>query len=56
MIIKGGDELDYALKDKAALVTGTDSQIGMGNAISLMLAKDGCDIASSDPAPCQTLN
>jgi len=40
--------MDYGLKGKVALVTGTASQVGMGNAICLTLAKEGCDIISTD--------
>ena len=40
--------MDYGLKGKIALVTGTASQVGMGNAICLTLAKVGCDIISVD--------
>jgi 3-oxoacyl-[acyl-carrier protein] reductase len=40
--------MDYGLKGKIALVTGTASQVGMGNAICLTLAKEGCDIVSAD--------
>ena len=40
--------MDYGLKGKIALVTGTASQVGMGNAICLTLAKEGCDIISAD--------
>src|SRR5271157_4162752 len=40
--------MDYGLIGKIALVTGTASQIGMGNAICLTLAKEGCDIVSVD--------
>jgi NAD(P)-dependent dehydrogenase (short-subunit alcohol dehydrogenase family) len=40
--------MEYNLKGKVALVTGTGSQIGMGKAIALTLAKEGCDIISSD--------
>ena len=40
--------MDYGLKDKVALVTGTASQVGMGKAICLTLAKEGCDIVSAD--------
>ena len=36
------------LKDKVALVTGVGSQVGMGKAIALTLAKEGCDIIASD--------
>ena len=40
--------MDYELRGKIALVTGTASQIGMGKAICLALAKEGCDIVSVD--------
>jgi NAD(P)-dependent dehydrogenase (short-subunit alcohol dehydrogenase family) len=40
--------MDYVLKGKVALVTGTASQVGMGKAICLTLAKEGCDIVSTD--------
>ena len=40
--------MDYGLKGKIALVTGTASQVGMGKAICLTLAKEGCDIISAD--------
>ena len=40
--------MDLGFKGKIALVTGTASQIGMGKAISLTLAKEGCDIISCD--------
>jgi NAD(P)-dependent dehydrogenase (short-subunit alcohol dehydrogenase family) len=40
--------MDYGLSGKIALVTGTASQVGMGNAICLTLAKEGCDIVSAD--------
>ena len=40
--------MDYGLKGKVALVTGTASQAGMGKAISVTLANEGCDIISCD--------
>ncbi|MFC2071077.1 SDR family NAD(P)-dependent oxidoreductase [Chloroflexota bacterium] len=40
--------MEYGLKDKVALVTGTGSQVGMGRAIAVTLAKEGCAIISSD--------
>ena len=40
--------MDLGLKDKVALVTGVGSQVGMGKAIALTLAKEGCDIIASD--------
>jgi NAD(P)-dependent dehydrogenase (short-subunit alcohol dehydrogenase family) len=40
--------VDYGLKGKVALVTGTASQVGMGNTICQTLAKEGCDIVSVD--------
>jgi NAD(P)-dependent dehydrogenase (short-subunit alcohol dehydrogenase family) len=40
--------MDLGLQGKIALVTGTASQIGMGKAICLALAKEGCDIISTD--------
>jgi NAD(P)-dependent dehydrogenase (short-subunit alcohol dehydrogenase family) len=40
--------MDLSLKGKIALVTGAGSQIGMGKAISLTLAKEGCDIIAGD--------
>lgn len=35
--------MDLGFKGKVALVTGAGSQIGFGKAISLLLAKEGCD-------------
>jgi NAD(P)-dependent dehydrogenase (short-subunit alcohol dehydrogenase family) len=47
--MKGMEEtMDLGLKGKVALVTGTASQVGMGKAICLTLAKEGCDIISAD--------
>ncbi len=40
--------MDLGLKDKVALVTGTGSQKGFGKTIALTLAREGCDIISSD--------
>ncbi len=40
--------MDYKVQGKVALVTGTASQVGMGKAICLTLAKEGCDIVSAD--------
>ena len=40
--------MDYGLKGKVALVTGTASQVGIGKAICLTLAQEGCDIVSTD--------
>ncbi len=40
--------MDLGLKDKVALVTGAGSQIGFGKAISLTLAKEGCDVIVND--------
>jgi len=40
--------VEFELKDKVALVTGTGSQVGMGKAVALTLAKEGCHIISAD--------
>jgi 3-oxoacyl-[acyl-carrier protein] reductase len=40
--------MDYGLKGKVALVTGTASQIGQGKAIALTLAREGCDVICND--------
>jgi len=40
--------MDLELKDKIALVTGVGSQVGIGKAIALALAKEGCDIIATD--------
>ncbi len=40
--------MDYELKGKVALVTGSASQIGIGKAVCITLAKEGCDIISTD--------
>jgi NAD(P)-dependent dehydrogenase (short-subunit alcohol dehydrogenase family) len=40
--------MDYGLKGKVAVVTGTASQVGMGKAICVTLAKEGCDIVATD--------
>jgi 3-oxoacyl-[acyl-carrier protein] reductase len=40
--------MELGLQNRIALVTGTGSQIGMGKAIALTLAKEGCDIISAD--------
>jgi NAD(P)-dependent dehydrogenase (short-subunit alcohol dehydrogenase family) len=42
------ETMDLGLKGKVALVTGAGSQIGFGKAISLTLAREGCDIIASD--------
>jgi 3-oxoacyl-[acyl-carrier protein] reductase len=40
--------MDLGLQGKVALVTGVGSQIGMGKAIALTLAREGCDIVATD--------
>jgi NAD(P)-dependent dehydrogenase (short-subunit alcohol dehydrogenase family) len=40
--------MDLKLQGKVALVTGVGSQIGMGKAIALALAREGCDIVATD--------
>ncbi len=40
--------MELGLEGKVAFVTGTASQVGMGKAICLYLAKEGCDIVSTD--------
>ena len=40
--------LDYGLKGKIALVTGTASQVSIGNAMCFTLAKEGCYLVSTD--------
>ena len=40
--------MELGLQGKVALVTGAGSQIGMGKAIALALAKQGCDIIVTD--------
>ena len=40
--------MDYGLYGKIAMVTGTASQVGIGKAICLTLAKEGCSIVSVD--------
>jgi 3-oxoacyl-[acyl-carrier protein] reductase len=40
--------MDLYLDGKVALVTGAGSQKGMGKAIALTLAKEGCDVIVSD--------
>ena len=39
--------MDYGFQGKIALVTGTGSQTGMGKAVCLMLAKEGCNVVSA---------
>jgi NAD(P)-dependent dehydrogenase (short-subunit alcohol dehydrogenase family) len=40
--------MDFGLKGKVALVTGTASQIGIGKAIALTLAREGCSVICCD--------
>jgi 3-oxoacyl-[acyl-carrier protein] reductase len=40
--------LDLGLNHKVAIITGGGSQIGLGKAIALTLAKEGCDIVVTD--------
>lgn len=40
--------MDLNLKGKVVLVTGAGSQIGMGKAIAMTLAKEGCDVIVTD--------
>jgi len=40
--------MDLGLRDKVALITGVGSQVGIGKAIALTLAGEGCDIIASD--------
>jgi 3-oxoacyl-[acyl-carrier protein] reductase len=40
--------MELGLKDKVALVTGAGSQIGIGKAIALMLAEEGCSVICND--------
>jgi len=40
--------MDYGYKGRVALVTGTASQVGIGKGICLLLAREGCDIISTD--------
>ncbi len=40
--------MDFGLKAKIALVTGTASQIGIGKAIALTLAREGCTVICND--------
>ena len=40
--------MDLNLTGKVALVTGAGSQIGMGKAVALTLAKEGCDVIVTD--------
>lgn len=40
--------MDLELDGKVAIITGTASQIGIGKAVAITLAKEGCDIVSCD--------
>ncbi len=40
--------MDLGLKDKVAIITGAGSQIGFGKAITMTLAKEGCNIVVAD--------
>ena len=40
--------MDLGLKGKVALVTGAGSQIGFGKGIAMILAREGCDIITTD--------
>jgi 3-oxoacyl-[acyl-carrier protein] reductase len=40
--------MDLGLKGKVAMITGAGGQIGQGKAISLTLAREGCDIIALD--------
>ena len=40
--------MDLGLKEKVAVVTGAGSQTGFGKGITLVLAKEGCDVAVCD--------
>jgi len=42
------ETMDYNLQNKVAMVTGAASQVGIGKAVCLTLAKEGCDIVSVD--------
>jgi 3-oxoacyl-[acyl-carrier protein] reductase len=41
-------KMELGLKGKVALITGAGSQIGMGKAIAVTLARAGCDVIVSD--------
>jgi NAD(P)-dependent dehydrogenase (short-subunit alcohol dehydrogenase family) len=43
--------MELGLKGKVALITGAGSQKGMGKAIALTLAQEGCDIIAVDIDP-----